>query len=79
MSKQEVIKNWRRGDAAEIARRMKDRHKIQITPEAVQAWRKGRNGSRVEWYLIETAKQIQSERNGNCKLPNQAARRAVRN
>lgn len=77
--KQEVLRQWRRGDAAEIARRMKDRHKIQITPEAVQAWRKGRNGSRVEWYLIETAQQIQSERNGNSKPSNKAARGAVRN
>jgi len=76
--KQEVLRQWRRGDAAEIARRMKDRHKITISPEAVQAWRKGRNGSRVEWYLIETAQQIQSERNGNCKLSNKTTRRALR-
>jgi hypothetical protein len=76
--KQEVIRNWRRGDSAEIARRMKDIHKITISPEAVQAWRKGRNGSRVEWYLIETAQQIQSERNGNCKPANKTARRALR-
>lgn len=76
--KQEVLKHWRRGDAAEIARRMKERHKIQITPEAVQAWRKGRNGSRVEWYLIETAQQIQAERNGNSQLQTTARRRALR-
>lgn len=76
--KQKVLEQWRRGDAAEIARRMKDRHKITISPEAVQAWRKGKNGSRVEWYLIETAQQIQSERNGNSKLQTTARRRALR-
>ena len=77
--KQEVFKEWKHGDAAEIARRMKDRHKITISPEAVQAWKKGRNGSRVEWYLIETAKQIQNERKNGNRISTKSRHRSAAN